>query len=213
MSRQQSGSRGRDATVAKIGGSLLMLPGLRERLNRLLSDISRPVLVVGGGATANVVREWDATHSLNSLDSHKLAVKSMLLNAHFVSTLLERAEMVSHPRALEQAWSSGIVPVVDPESIVKRADPGELKRSWDVTSDSIAAWIAKRVEARELVLLKSCDVAAADLNSVSEAAQVDPEFSSLAVRLPAVSWLNFRHSTKFHDRIRLWNSNQGVHAG
>ncbi|MBW3540464.1 MAG: hypothetical protein KY476_09345 [Planctomycetes bacterium] len=48
--------------VYKLGGSLLTLPGFEQRLERLLAsrpEDERPLVVVGGGAAADVVREWD----------------------------------------------------------------------------------------------------------------------------------------------------------
>ena len=52
--------------VYKIGGSLLDLPDLARRVELIVSPQSdgRPLFVVGGGPTANIVREWDRVHQL-----------------------------------------------------------------------------------------------------------------------------------------------------
>src|SRR5262249_62419732 len=50
------------------------------------------------------------------------------------------------------ARAAGLVPILAPSRWLREADP--LPHSWDVTSDSIAAWIASRVGARRLVLIK-----------------------------------------------------------
>ena len=49
-------------------------------------------------------------------------------------------------------WTPGRVPVLAPSRWLRDADP--LPHSWDVTSDSLAAWIAGVVGARRLVLIK-----------------------------------------------------------
>ena len=48
------------------------------------------------------------------------------------------------------------LPILAPAEWLRAADP--LPHSWDVTSDSIAAWVAGQVFARQLVLLKSVDL-------------------------------------------------------
>ena len=52
--------------VYKIGGSLLLLHDLAARLLKLLSRSPhcRSLLIVGGGATTDVVRRWDTIHQL-----------------------------------------------------------------------------------------------------------------------------------------------------
>ena len=44
------------------------------------------------------------------------------------------------------------MPVLQPSRWLREADP--LPHSWDVTSDSIAAWIAGQLGARQLILVK-----------------------------------------------------------
>ena len=70
------------------------------------------------------------------------------------------------------------------------ADP-DLPQSWDVTSDSLAAWLARRLEARRLVLVKSV-AAPAPLTAEALAARglVDPLFPRfLADAAAALDWI------------------------
>ena len=48
--------------------------------------------------------------------------------------------------------AAGRVPVIAPYRWLREADP--LPHSWDVTSDSIAAWLASALGAARLVLVK-----------------------------------------------------------
>ena len=52
--------------VVKVGGSLYDLPDLGTRLGRWLTEFGdrRVVLVPGGSATANTVRDWDRAYGL-----------------------------------------------------------------------------------------------------------------------------------------------------
>ena len=63
----------------------------------------------------------------------------------------ERAERVDAAGSADSAVIKTI-PVLAPYRWLREADP--LPHSWDVTSDSIAAWVARQVGACELVLVK-----------------------------------------------------------
>jgi aspartokinase-like uncharacterized kinase len=60
--------------------------------------------------------------------------------------------VVHHADAIAPALAEGRLPVIAPSSWLRAVDP--LPHTWDVTSDTIAAWIAGRVGARSLVLVK-----------------------------------------------------------
>jgi hypothetical protein len=64
---------------------------------------------------------------------------------------MSEATIVRHPgEVVRQA--EGVVPVLAPSQWLTDADP--LPHTWDVTSDSIAAWIAGQVRALLLVVVK-----------------------------------------------------------
>jgi aspartokinase-like uncharacterized kinase len=66
-----------------------------------------------------------------------------------------------------------------------------LPESSDVTSDSIAAWIAIQLSASELKLLKSCSIPNADIQSLSKLGIVDAHLPTLAPILRSQS-ISFR---------------------
>jgi aspartokinase-like uncharacterized kinase len=59
-------------------------------------------------------------------------------------------------RQIEQAWTGSRLPVWLPSRLMSR--DRQLPRNWDVTSDTIAAWLADALGARGLLLVKSCDL-------------------------------------------------------
>jgi aspartokinase-like uncharacterized kinase len=61
---------------------------------------------------------------------------------------------------------------------------GAIAASWEVTSDSLACWLATRLGATDLVLVKSAPVEAAgtDAGDWAAAGLVDPAFPAFAAR-------------------------------
>ena len=141
--------------VIKIGGALLSLDDSLTRALAALERISheRSLLVVpGGGPFADVVRTVDAQHSLRPDDAHWMAILGMDQYAILLASRLRNAELVRHRDDIARALSRGKLPVLAPAQWLREADP--LPHSWDVTSDSIAAWVAAEVGARRLILIK-----------------------------------------------------------
>ena len=142
-------------TVVKLGGGVLPHA---EYFDGALAAIAaaareRPLLVVpGGGPFADAVREVDRRHRLSDTAAHWMAVLAMDQYAHLVAARLGGAVLVEEPGEIAAALGAGRVPVLAPSRWLRAADP--LPHVWDVTSDSLAAWIAGVVGARRLVLIK-----------------------------------------------------------
>jgi aspartokinase-like uncharacterized kinase len=147
--------------VVKVGGSLYDLPDLATRLRRWLDRLTAPVLLVpGGGASADAVRDLDRRHGLGEEKAHWLALRALTLNAHFLASLLPAARVIEDPPDCGEAWRAGLTPVLDAHAFA-RADegrPGCMPHAWAATSDSLAARVAVVCGAGRLVLLKSVTV-------------------------------------------------------
>lgn len=141
-------------TVVKVGGSLARRPGLDDRLQILdrLTRRSPCVVVPGGGPFADTVREQADRHGLDEHVAHWMAVLAMDQYAHLLTNAIA-GRLVQGLREIESAIAAGVVPVLAPYEWLRREDP--LPHDWIVTSDSIAAWVAGRLGAARLVLLKS----------------------------------------------------------
>ena len=81
-----------------------------------------------------------------------MAILAMDQYAHLVASRLAGAMVIGDPRETTDAYAAGRVPVLAPSRWLREADP--LPHSWDVTSDSIAAWVAGQVGARRVLLIK-----------------------------------------------------------
>jgi aspartokinase-like uncharacterized kinase len=150
--------------VVKIGGGLLAQAG---RLDTVLAEIALvgqrvPLLVVpGGGPFADAVRDVDRKLGLSDDAAHWMAVLAMDQYAHLIVSRLEGGVVVTGPDEIASARDAGSIPVLAPYRWLRETDP--LPHAWDVTSDSIAAWVAGQVRARRLVLVKPAQVAGDNL--------------------------------------------------
>lgn len=146
-------------TVIKVGGSLFVRPDLAGRLRTWLAALpSRHILLVpGGGAAADVVRDLDRRHHLGEENSHWLALRAVALNAWFLASLLPDSDVVTDFEQCPACWQHGKTPILDAHAFATGDEDrvGHLPHSWEVTSDSLAARAAIVGQARQLILLKS----------------------------------------------------------
>jgi len=186
--------------IYKVGGSLLNQSTLTERLRGVLRlrPNASALIVAGGGATADIVRQWDRRHGLGEENSHWLALSSVKLNESLLLRLLPEARLVTSRSDAGKVWDSGNLPIVCAHKFTRQEEPYsdiQLPHCWDVTSDSIAAWITLVWPADELVLLKSTSLTIGCNTDMSKTSRfVDSYFLNLARQLPCVSWSNLRQA-------------------
>jgi len=205
-------------TILKLGGSLLTLPNVAERLIQLIDKhrIEKPMVIVGGGATADIVRHWDQLFELDADLAHDLALRAMSLNARMLAALDPRFHMLDASVALDGLTDSEApsIVIIQPHAMLEKLEQAGrvddlVERSWHVTSDSIAAWIACQMQVERLILLKSTGLPVASMspdrqhrsgsehragliNQLMAGCLVDSEFAKHSVRLPHLSWCNLR---------------------
>ncbi len=142
-------------SVFKVGGSLLAYPDLLVSTLAAIVDASvnaRVAIVPGGGPFADAVRNADRRFQLDDGSAHWMAVLAMDQYAHLLAGMRTELTIATSEREVESAIASGHIPVVAPYRWLRDADP--LPHTWDVTSDSISAWIASALGAKQLVLVK-----------------------------------------------------------
>lgn len=135
--------------VVKCGGGLLAHPDVFDGVIGALKVASRRhsmLVVPGGGPFADAVRGLVHPLGLSDDVAHWMAIRSMDVHACLLAERLG-ATLVTRLHALPPECA-----VLAPYAWVREEDP--LPHTWDVTSDSIAAWIAGRVQAPRLVLIK-----------------------------------------------------------
>ncbi|HEX7968160.1 MAG TPA: hypothetical protein VF502_08070 [Stellaceae bacterium] len=169
------------AIVAKLGGSLASAGTLRSWLAVAIErGAGRCVIVPGGGAFADVVRAAQERYRFSDGAAHRMALLAMEQYALLLRDLapaLRPCESVAQIRA---ALAGAGVALWLPYTMVD-ADPA-VAESWDGTSDSLAAWLARRIAATRLVLVKSAAAPPPPLSPERLAALglVDPAFPAYA---------------------------------
>jgi hypothetical protein len=139
--------------VVKVGGGLLSdVSAFEGVLASLDASRARVLVVPGGGPFADAVRRVDERLAVGNDAAHWMAILAMDQYAHFLATRLRRGAVVEDVIGMAAVLARGGVPVLAPYRWLRAADP--LPHTWDVTSDSIGAWVAGAVGAPRLVAVK-----------------------------------------------------------
>jgi len=149
--------------VIKVGGSLISeAPELLDRLVKEFgsgpsgaaaegqvfeSPLFSILIVPGGGVFADAVRSADERFGLGDDAAHWMAVLGMEQYACYLKDK-SRAQVTDSITELPSGVS-----ILFPYRLLKAEDP--LPHSWEVTSDTIAAWVAKQTGA---LFIKVTDV-------------------------------------------------------
>ena len=107
------------------------------------------LFVIGGGEFANLIRKYDALIGFSEDVTHETAIDAMDILAKLLNDKLAFTE-ISY--TIEEAISISDlnkIPIMICSDILKENDP--FAHSWDVTSDSIAAYIASLLDAKLLI--------------------------------------------------------------
>ena len=166
-------------TVVKVGGSLVERPA---RLRAVLADLAEgregpAVIVPGGGPFADAVRLTQAQLGFDDATAHRLALDAMGQMAQVFCAIEPRLVLATSVAALDDrpcvVWTPGEL----------RGGHPDIPESWDVTSDSLALWLAARIGAERCLLLKSADCPhGATPQELAEGGLVDRAFPRFAER-------------------------------
>jgi aspartokinase-like uncharacterized kinase len=147
-----------DAAVVKVGGSLAAYPEKLKALCAKLSEVSKKhklIVVPGGGEFADTVRAIDKRFNLSPAVSHRMAILGMDQYGFLLSHLLPDSCVVNRLEKVQETLDLGKLPVFLPSNFLLNKDP--LENSWDVTSDSIAVYIAGQLHASRVLLVTDVD--------------------------------------------------------
>lgn len=191
--------------VVKLGGSLIEAGTVHRWLGALTryGGAGRAVLVPGGGPFADAVRAAQRAHGFSDRAAHAMALLAMEQTAVMLADAEPLAEPCATLDAIHDALLRRRVPVWRPSGLALAAGEDELPASWTVTSDSLAAWLAHRLGAAALVLVKSAAVPPkVDIADLAASGIVDDAFPRLAAGLD-VAILGPGDEGRLADRLRL----------
>lgn len=143
--------------LIKIGGSLISPSGSEglARLSEVIWDLSVDhsiLLLAGGGDPVEFLRSLDHSIGMDDSNAHFAAIAGMEMNAYVLQSLLPEAFRIDE---IVESGSALSPQLFFPLDFFRKKDP--LPHSWDVTSDSIALYLADQFRCDLLVLLKSVD--------------------------------------------------------
>lgn len=167
-------------TIVKIGGSLAASSAQRENWLATLVSWGGPLVVVpGGGPFAAAVRAAQAEMGFDDRAAHRMALLAMEQYGVALAAHSETFTLAASIGEIERILQAGGIPVWLPSEMALPAI--EVPASWDATSDSLSAWLAAKMGARRLLLVKSCDCAdGAPVEDLAMDDIVDPLFPLFA---------------------------------
>jgi hypothetical protein len=133
-----------DRLIEEFGSEKPKIPDEGYSSERLPFSV---LIVPGGGVFADAVRKIDESFSLSADAAHWMAILGMEQYAYYLQDK-SCAVAIDSIASLPQGVS-----LLFPYKLLRDKDP--LPHAWEVTSDTIAAWVAKQTEA---VLIKATDV-------------------------------------------------------
>ena len=176
--------------VVKIGGSLLGSPELERWLEIFVKFSDGKIIIVpGGGVFADAVRDAQKLSKISDAAAHRLAVLAMDQFGHLLHSINPNlATAASECEIDERTWQHRAI-VWLPSQMVLADDT--IPQNWDVTSDSLAAWLAQKLNATHLVLLKSGKTkeSTLSLKAITEHGLVDFAFQNFIRNQLFSTWL------------------------
>jgi aspartokinase-like uncharacterized kinase len=163
-------------TIVKLGGSFAFSPSLKDWLEAIASCAGHVVLVPGGGPFADAVRRAQDVMGFDDAAAHDMALLAMEQYGRALAALAGGLTLAASTAEIRHALRERKVPVWSPATMA--CDAEDIPPSWEATSDSLAAWLAGRLGATHVLLVKQIRPAAISLRLDALVAEgvVDPLF-------------------------------------
>ncbi len=167
--------------VVKIGGSLF--PNHAIELAKQLKD-SDSVIILGGGEFANLIRKYNDEQDFSEDVNHWTAIDCMDIIAKLVDDKIDSTKLAYSLDEVNEISDGGFTPIFVVSEFLKTEDPFEC--SWDVTSDSIAAYVSHLLNANLLIVT--------DVNGIYTQEPKEPG-STFISKIDATTLLTFQESS------------------
>jgi 5-(aminomethyl)-3-furanmethanol phosphate kinase len=163
-------------TVVKLGGSYAFSTHLKSWIDAITACAGCVVVAPGGGPFADAVRMAQPKMGFDDAAAHDMALLAMDQYARALASLGAKLTLAASTTAMRRVLHEGGVPVWSASRMVRAAE--DIPWSWDVTSDSLAAWLAGRIGAKRVLLIKHVEPRAGRLPVEALVANgiVDPAF-------------------------------------
>lgn len=144
--------------VFKLGGSLLNSDWLLPCLDKIERNyVSQPAVIVpGGGIFADQVRDLQQQFRFDDQSAHHMAILAMQQMAVLIKALKPYFVLADSIAAIRSTLNQKNLAIWSPG--LAELDSAGIKPTWDITSDSLSAWLAASLQADALVLVKSVTI-------------------------------------------------------
>lgn len=181
--------------VIKLGGSLHDAPELTAWLDALAGAGGRVVLVPGGGPFADQVRAAQTRWGFPDRVAHRMALLAMAQYGLMLCGLEPGLAPAASREEMLAILARGDTPVWLPDQLC--LDNPEIPENWEVTSDSLALWLAGHLGAGALALVKhAAPSGVLDAAALAREGLVDSAFPGFMARRPLALRLFGRHDAR-----------------
>lgn len=162
--------------VLKLGGSLLSSTTLTKFLELAVNEGKGQVVIVpGGGVFADQVRLTQQQWQYNDRTAHYMAILAMQQMALLFKGLCPELSVVNKVSEILSKMQQNVViwsPLAD------ELDAAGIPASWDITSDTLAAWLSVQLAIDHLILVKSTERAEnSSMDQLSAFGIIDASFA------------------------------------
>ena len=162
--------------VLKLGGSLLSHASLTQILQLATkAGIGQVVIVPGGGVFAEQVRLTQQQWQYDDQTAHYMAILAMQQMALLLQSLCAGLVIVNNVAMIRASMQQHTV-IWSPLS--SELDATGIPASWDITSDTLAAWLAVQLSIEHVMLVKSAEFSAdSTIAQLSASGVIDKAFA------------------------------------
>jgi aspartokinase-like uncharacterized kinase len=180
-------SRSRLAIV-KLGGSHASGSHIKDWLTAIAAEAGSIAIVPGGGPFADAVRTAQTSMGYDDRAAHVMALMAMAQFGRALQSLNPALRLAASRSSILRALKEHKVPVWSPEQMARAA---ALPETWELTSDSLAAWLAGALGAGHLLLIKHghFETKTVDAHDLVARRVVDPLFPRYLKDSGVRAWL------------------------
>lgn len=155
-----------------------------DSLRRCLRSLERNsndkvVIVPGGGLFADHIRLLQKQCEFDDKTAHQMSILAMQQMALLYKSICNTMVLAKTVSSIKQALHTHAVVIWLPD--IDELNMSGIKASWDVTSDSLAAWLTNQLTAEQLILVKSAEIpATVNIQNMQDLGILDRAFSEFS---------------------------------
>ena len=178
--------------IIKLGGSLLSSGSLNEWLSIIVEfGAGKVVIVPGGGFFADQIRDAQKKLKFDDKAAHQMALLAMEQYAYLLQFYAQDLSLADSIEGIEKAISLNQVPVWLPFKMINKCQ--DVSANWNLTSDSLALWLADHLNVEHVMLVKSLSVSKSctgnmNARQLSESEMVDKDFPAFVKKSKSAIW-------------------------